>query len=105
MFKEGDIVRCVNIENPVIDTVKMLIVGEIYLISNAFGLDYKTVKINTEFGKFNTGYNHHLGGFHSYRFNKVSKKDLTKEEIFEITKYKLGIKENTNGKKEKRTRN
>ena len=93
MFKKGDLVRCINIKNPVIDTVKMLIVGEIYLIEDSFGLSNDTVKINIEFGKFNIGYKYYLGGFHSYRFKKVYRKDLTEEEKFQYIKYKLGVRD------------
>ena len=80
-FKKGDIVRCIDITNPVIKTVRMLIVGEIYLVACNI-LHGNSMEINTEFGKFSKRYKNYLGKFHCYRFKKVSSKMLKINEKF-----------------------
>ncbi len=89
-FKKGDLVRCINISEPVIKSVGRLIVGEIYMIK---GTD-NSIQLDESFGKFKKikGVDS-LGGFHSYRFKKVSKKELTEEEKFMYIKWKLGVKQ------------
>jgi len=93
MFKEGDIVRCIGNENP---NQSKIIVGNIYKVEH----------VNDGFvdlGDFNYEFYDTINGFFIRRFKKVIAKDLTKEEIFELTKYKLGIKGDYYDKKEKRT--
>lgn len=89
IFKKGDIVKCIYVENPSNNDVARLILNEIYIVAE--DPDKSNVIICKDFGVFNYESNS-LGGFYPKRFRKISKSDLTEKEKFRYIKYKLGIK-------------
>jgi len=88
-FKKGDIVRCIDVENPSNNDVARLIQDEIYLVNE--NSTERNVEICKYFGKF-VYQSNSLGGFYPTRFKKISKKHLTEEQKFEYIKYKLGVR-------------
>lgn len=89
-FKKGDLVRCIDILKPVIKSVGRLIVGEIYMINRDIPTG-DSIQLDESFGKFKKIRDiNSLGRFHPYRFEKVSKKELTEDEKFMYIKWKLG---------------
>lgn len=92
MFKEGDLVRCIDIKQN-----NRVVLNEIYLVKRT-----TTIGVELEnFGifKMKTG----IHDYYTWRFKKISSVDMTKKEKFNYIKYKLGIKGDYYGKEEKRT--
>ena len=95
LFKPGDIVVCITVAGNMYhsNSVDNLIYGKTYMIH-----DYKPKLGNTHvyLRKWN-GFSGNIkqnGGNCSFMATRFKlKKDLTKEEIFEITKFKFGVKE------------
>ena len=92
MFKSGDIVRC-------IDTNAMdgneLINNVIYIIKY-IDTRYSSNYIELTNYNFSGSYN----GFFPRRFIKISSADMSKKEKFEYIKYKLGVRDECQKKKQ-----
>ncbi len=86
-FKEGDIVRCIDSSDN--SDIK---INTIYVIK-FFDKEYSELNDFVDLTIYNFRDNEVASkGFYSWRFKKVSKKDLTEKERFQYIKYKLGCK-------------
>lgn len=83
-FKKGDIVRCINVKYN-----SGVTLNTIYIINSVDSIQFKDWINLSNYNRISIS-----NGYFPHRFIKVEAKDLTKKEIFEITKFKLGIKEN-----------
>ncbi len=87
-FKKGDIVRCINSSDN--SDIKINIIYVIEFFDDEYSELNDFVDLTT-YNFFDSEVASNKG-FYSWRFKKVSKKDLTEKERFEYIKYKLGVK-------------
>lgn len=92
MFKSGDLVRLVKNESSSYNLD--LILNELYVVVEH--REYRLVILDNH---FNSSKSNIRGGYHPWRFKKVSSEDITKEESFNYIKYKLGVRDECQRKK------
>lgn len=92
-FKKGDIVRCIDTSalsgNELINNVIYIIKH----IDKSYSSDY------IELTNYNFSYRAY-NGFFPRRFKKISSADMSKKEKFEYIKYKLGVRDECQKKKQ-----
>ncbi len=85
-FKKGDVVKVINNKDYYNSD---LILNEIYIVEG-FKDDQALIVLNKY---FHTSKSNIRGGYHHWRFEKIDKQKLTKEDKFDYIKYKLGVRD------------